>query len=275
MELLGLAQQSGRAELRRRPSDSRVRPERIGHLALFLEHLCLTEPRASHTRPGTDPWWAVDAGTRQLGGECASVRKSSAARNRWEASIAYGQDEDGGLEFDTGVSLSVRPQPRWELSVDPSYERELDTQQYINELGRTGIETFGRRYVFAHIDRSTIVMQTQLNYTFKPDLTLDVYAEPFASSGDIFDHGELAVPRTRLVRRYGTDGTTAEPLADGTLRVTGGPDSFDLAQPRRQRAVVPQQCRPTLRVAAREHTLRRLAASSIRADAHRCSGQQS
>ena len=159
----------------------------------------------------------------------ARVQNSSAARNRWEASVGYGQDEDGGLEFDTGLSLSVRPQPRWEISVGPSYERELDTQQYITELDRTGDETFGRRYVFAHIDRSTIVMQTRLNYTFKPDLTLDVYAEPFAASGDLFDHGELAVPRTRLVRQYGTDGTTAEPLADGTLHVTDGPDSFDLA----------------------------------------------
>ena len=159
----------------------------------------------------------------------ATVRSSSAARNRWNANVAYGRDEDGGLEFDTGVSLSVRPQPRWELSVGPSYERELTTQQYVAELGRTGTETFGRRYVFAHIDRSTTVMQTRLNYTFKPDLTLDVYAEPFAASGDFSNHGELAVPRTRLVRQYGTDGTTAEPLADGTLHVTDGPDSFDLA----------------------------------------------
>ena len=158
----------------------------------------------------------------------ARVGNSSAARNRWNASVAYGRDEDGGLEFDAGVSLSVRPQSRWELSVGPSYERSLDTQQYVTELDRTGPETFGRRYVFAHIDRSTIVMQTRLNYTFKPDLTLDVYAEPFAASGDFFNHSELAVPRTRIVRQYGTDGTTADLLADGTLRVADGQDSFDL-----------------------------------------------
>ena len=163
--------------------------------------------------------WEVDA----------RLRNSSAARHRWEADMSYGRDEDGGLEFDVEVEISVRPQPRWELLVNPSYTRELFTQQYVAELDRNGPDTFGRRYVFSHIDRSTLVMQTRLNYTLKPDLTLDVYVEPFAASGHFFNDGELAVPRTREIRRYGTEGTTIEELEDGTLRVTDGDEMFDLA----------------------------------------------
>ena len=162
----------------------------------------------------------------QVSGE---VRNSSAASTRWEGELDYGRDEDGGLVFDAEADVSLRPRPRWELSVNPSYSRERSTQQYVATLDRSGEETFGHRYVFAHIDRRTFVMQTRLNYTFKPDLTLDVYAEPFAASGDFFDHGELATPRARQVRRYGTDGTTAQPLDDGTIRVTDGADTFDLA----------------------------------------------
>ena len=163
--------------------------------------------------------WEVDA----------RLSNSSAERTRWTADVSYGRDEDGGLQFDVEAEISVRPQPRWELSVNPSYTRELFTQQYVAELDRDGPDTFGRRYVFSHIDRSTLVMQTRLNYTFKPDLTLDVYAEPFAASGHFFSHGELAVPRTREIRRYGTEGTTVEELEDGTLRVTDGDEMFDLA----------------------------------------------
>ena len=52
----------------------------------------------------------------------------------------------------------------------------------------------------AHIDRSTYATQIRLNYTFKPDLTLDFYGEPFSASGR-YDHlGELAAARTRLRR---------------------------------------------------------------------------
>ena len=72
-------------------------------------------------------------------------------------------------------------------------------------------------------------METRLNYTFRPDLTLDVYAEPFAASGRYFNQGELAFPRTRQVLRYGTEGTTAETLDNGSLRVTDGNHIFTLA----------------------------------------------
>jgi hypothetical protein len=39
----------------------------------------------------------------------------------------------------------------------------------------------------------------RLNYTFKPDLTLDFYAEPFAASGHYNQFGELAAARGRLL----------------------------------------------------------------------------
>jgi len=80
----------------------------------------------------------------------------------------------------------------------------------------------------ADVDRSTYSTQFRLNYTFKPDLTLDFYGEPFAASGR-YDHlGELAAARTRLRRLYGTDGTTLATLADGSQRVTDGATSFTL-----------------------------------------------
>ena len=116
----------------------------------------------------------------------------------------------------------MQPAPQWQLSISPEYEREVDTQQYVTTLAGGGPATFGGRYVFAHIDRSTYSTQIRLNYTFKPDLTLDFYGEPFAASGR-YDHiGELAAARTRLLRLYGTDGTTLTTLADGSQRVTDG-----------------------------------------------------
>ncbi|MBF8300614.1 MAG: hypothetical protein HW394_984, partial [Acidobacteria bacterium] len=100
--------------------------------------------------------------------------------------------------------------------------------QYVTTLAGGGPATFGRRYIFAHVDRSTYSTQFRLNYTFKPDLTLDFYGEPFAASGR-YDHvGELAAARTRLRRLYGTEGTTLTPLADGSQVVTDGATSFTL-----------------------------------------------
>ena len=79
-------------------------------------------------------------------------------------------------------------------------------------------------------------MNLRANYTFKPDLSLEVYAQPFAASGRYYDFGELPAPRALELRYYGTDGTTATTNADGSITVTdalvpaagGGPTTFTL-----------------------------------------------
>jgi hypothetical protein len=156
------------------------------------------------------------------------VQNSEASATRGELSLTYGRNEDGGLAFETEAQLSVRPGPQWELSFAPAYQREIDTQQYVTTLGGGRPATFGGRYIFAHVDRSTYSTQVRLNYTFKPDLTLDFYGEPFAASGRYGHLGELAVPRTRLIRVYGGEGTTLTALPDGSAQITDGASSFTL-----------------------------------------------
>jgi hypothetical protein len=140
----------------------------------------------------------------------------------------YGRNEDGGLAFETEAQLSVRPGPQWQLSVAPAYQREIDTQQYMTALASGRTATFGSRYIFAHVDRSTYSTRVRLNYTFKPDLTLDFYGEPFAASGRYSHIGELAAARTRVIRLYGADGTTLTMLPEGGYRITDGASSFSL-----------------------------------------------
>ena len=157
-----------------------------------------------------------------------SVESSDASRTRGEFEVAYGRNEDGGLLFNASGGITMQPGSQWQLSIEPQYERELDTQQFVTALAGGGSATFGNRYVFAHIDRSTYSTQFRWNYTFKPDLTLDFYGEPFAASGRYSHIGELIAARSRQMRLYGTDGTTLSTLPDGTRRVTDGAASFTL-----------------------------------------------
>ena len=127
------------------------------------------------------------------------VESSDASATQAGFEVRYGRSEDGGLLFEGEVGVTLRPGPQWELSISPSYEREIDTQQYVTALRGGGPATFGGRYIFADIDRSTYSAEVRLNYTFKPDLTLDFYAEPFAASGHFNRFGELAAARDRLL----------------------------------------------------------------------------
>ena len=127
------------------------------------------------------------------------LESSESAQTQGTATITYGRTEGGGLVFSTEAGVTMRPAPQWQLSIVPSYEREVNTQQYVATLAGGRPATFGSRYIFGHIDRSTFASEVRLNYTFKPDLNLDFYAEPFAASGHYHRLGELLAARSQAL----------------------------------------------------------------------------
>ncbi|MBQ02380.1 MAG: hypothetical protein CL477_17055 [Acidobacteria bacterium] len=166
-----------------------------------------------------------------------SLRNRAGSQTRWSGSANYQSNELADNTWRVGASLSVRPSPSLQLSVEPSFRNEHGTRatfsgpinrQYLTTLSGGRPETFGNRYVFGLPDRTTLSMQMRVSYTFKPDLTLDVYAEPFAASAQYDAFGETALPGARDLRIYGEDGTTISRLLDGSYVVTDGDATFSL-----------------------------------------------
>jgi hypothetical protein len=54
-----------------------------------------------------------------------------------------------------------------------------------------------REYIVAQLDQTTVSLTTRLNYTFAPDLSLQLYAQPFLSAGDYTDYRRVVAPRAR------------------------------------------------------------------------------
>ena len=164
------------------------------------------------------PGWSVNVN----GGNRAS------SRTRVTAS-AFHQTNDVGASTNriTGL-VSMRPGPRWQFSVSPFYDRVTEPQQYVSTLSGGRPVTYGNRYVFAFIDRSTASIEGRLTLTLKPDVNLDVYAEPFAASGRYYDYGELLAPGSRERLKYGTSGTTLTINPDGSQVVTDGAATINL-----------------------------------------------
>jgi hypothetical protein len=107
--------------------------------------------------------------------------------------------------------------------------REIDSQQYVTTRPDGRPDPCGPRYSLSYIDRSTFSTQVRMGYTLRPDLTLDVYAEPFAASGRYYDFGELDVPRARDLRSYGVaPDTSITREADGSHVIKDGNGSFTL-----------------------------------------------
>jgi nuclear transport factor 2 (NTF2) superfamily protein len=156
------------------------------------------------------------------------------AKNSWVGRVYYGEDELGGETYRLSGEVSIRPSTRFQFTATPNYLRAIDPRQYVTTFTGGGpVATYGSRYVFAQIDQSTFLMQLRANYTIGPDLTLELYGEPFAASGRYYGLGELAAPRTFNLRRYGTSGTTIARNGAGDYTITdnGGADTLQIPNP--------------------------------------------
>lgn len=166
-----------------------------------------------------------------------SLRNSTGATTRWSGNASFRSNELRDGTGSVSGSVSARPSPSIEFSFSPEYSAETGTngafmgainRQYLTQMSGGRPDTYDRRYIFGVVDRTTISAQFRFSYVFKPDVTLDVYAEPFAASGTYSAYGELARAGGLDLRLYGTDGTTIATLADGGHRITDGQAAFTL-----------------------------------------------
>ena len=114
----------------------------------------------------------------------------------------------------TALALEVgyRPSSRVDVAVEPSLERERDPRQYVATANdRSFTPTFGQRFVFADVDRTTFSLGTRLNVTFTPHLTLQLFAQPLLSAGEFVTYKQFS--------RAGTD--QFEPFEEGTAEPAG------------------------------------------------------
>lgn len=126
------------------------------------------------------------------------------------------QDENGGWWFWMGTGLSWRAASNIDLSVEPSLSRQRDTWQYLTTETALG----EAHYLFGGLEQTTASMTLRGNLTFAPNLTLQVYAEPFISSGDYTEFKRVSDPRApTLAQRFDTFGADRLLAQDGDVSV--------------------------------------------------------
>jgi len=111
--------------------------------------------------------------------------------------------------FAPGVAL--KPASNVFVQLSPSFSYDENDAQYVTTIDDPTVGAFyGSRYVFGLIRTRTLSLSTRVNWTFTPDLTLQLFAQPFVASGDYSSFREFAAPRTLDKRVYGEDMGTIE-----------------------------------------------------------------
>ncbi|HWK90465.1 MAG TPA: DUF5916 domain-containing protein, partial [Longimicrobium sp.] len=149
---------------------------------------------------------------RRPGGYLLHSRMSTDSRKKAVFSISgnYQRYQDGGDYVSTNLGLRLKPAPNVQISFGPSYSFEHGTSQYVlRRDDATATHFSGQRAVFADIDQHVLSMDTRLNWTFTPTLTLELFAQPFVFAGDYERFKEYTGPRTTERIVYGEDFGTA------------------------------------------------------------------
>jgi hypothetical protein len=90
------------------------------------------------------------------------------------------QADTGGRGIGLSTGMTVRPAHNADFFVGPFYGINRNPIQYVTTRVAGGTS----HAVLGTVDQTTVAMTMRLNYTFSPALSLQLYAQPFISTGD-------------------------------------------------------------------------------------------
>ncbi|HYW31861.1 MAG TPA: DUF5916 domain-containing protein [Gemmatimonas sp.] len=133
-------------------------------------------------------------------------------RRKWYTPVVfagqYGSDEGRSRGRWIEPSLQFRVSSRFSASSTVRYEHGIDDDQWFDNIVAPG--GGATAYTFAHLDQHTVRMTGRVNYTATPTLSMQLYLQPFVSTGDYTDWRQLDQPRAGgYAARYKPYGTGA------------------------------------------------------------------
>jgi hypothetical protein len=190
---------------------------------------------------GGDPAWIDDRLTR--GGPVVlfprqrwgAIGLFSDQRRVYTINTGFGSNNQAqaGWEHNSWLNFSIRPNPALRFSLSPNYSWSHNRVQFLRSAGDTSATaTFGRRYLFGGLRYDQLSLESRVDWTFTPRLSLQMYAQPLVANGHYRSFRVLSRPRSFEFEEFSEaagnlirddDGWIAQPQGGMPLRI-GEPD---------------------------------------------------
>jgi hypothetical protein len=103
------------------------------------------------------------------------------------------RDEAGASDWGFEPEITYRPTAFLAVSAGVHFEKLNEDTQWVENVA----DVASTHYVFGRIRQTTLGLTTRLNYTITPNLTVQLYAQPFVSAGAYSRFKELVRPRVQ------------------------------------------------------------------------------
>ena len=151
----------------------------IGVGQVFCDRNCTRGGPALKVEPSLSPWMGIEGDGRRM-----------VVPSMW---INYSRG-DGGRSTNLNLNPQVRLKvsTRFTTSLSLNYTRNDDDSQWLANVTDPDGTT---HYTFAQLDQQTLGVTWRLNFTFTPNTSFQLYANPFVSKGTYSRVRELADAR--------------------------------------------------------------------------------
>jgi hypothetical protein len=150
---------------------------------------------------------------------------NSDSRKSWSvtADMTHSWNQYGGWGDFPNLTIAFRPTPALRVQFNPSWSASHALGQYVGSFADPAqAATYGRRYVFASLDQRTLEMDTRLDWTMTPRLSLQVFLQPLVVSGRYDEFKELRAPSEFQFDVYGRQRGSVSRPGDGTVTIDPG-----------------------------------------------------
>jgi hypothetical protein len=156
----------------------------------------------------------------------------------WVSVTGSREDAGGARSLTVQPNVTLRPSSQLQLTVSPLLSWTRNPWQYVDDPQEDGVS----HWVVGHLAHSKASLTTRLSYTFTPDFSLQLYAQPFLSGGAYREFRQVAnarassdAQRFRLLEVDPSPGTrsghyTGDFNGDGEARGTFDAPDFSKRQ---------------------------------------------
>lgn len=135
----------------------------------------------------------------------------------------FERNELGAYSYAFDLGLEWRPTQALSFFVSPEYGYNQNNRQFVDDYADpTATATYGRRYLFADLERQNFETIMRLNWTFSPTMTLQSFMRFYSTTGSYDRFKAFAKPDSFEFDEYGRDigtisrqGNTLTVDADG------------------------------------------------------------
>ena len=104
-------------------------------------------------------------------------------------------DDGRSLLWRVRPYVVVRPSTRLSFELGTRYQYNRDNTQWVDNIGDVGADS--THYLFGRLHQDLLSFTGRMDFTIRPTLSLQLYAEPFVTAGYFTNVRELASPRAR------------------------------------------------------------------------------